>query len=970
MKKSAILFCLAWGIVTMVYAQKKKIYELDPLFKSPDFIGQPVLLRLSNPPIVLPDGKLIVTTNERFDYINGKSASGNTFRLNHDGTYDETFKAFFMKPIGNIPASKVFSGGRVAIIPRNSFSPSLQIFIFTNNGIDTLHTVPIPHFVNDAVIQSDGKIILFNWATGLSRLRSDGTPDSTFQFRKATGDRYQTFFFEKYLNLDSNDKIRMVFSQDNTLQIRLYSKEGQSESAFTLRKQDGSVFSTVNTLITQVSFFPDGKIFVKDRRTNTYSIFSDAGTWEKSSTFPTGEANEYADNILTADGNFIELNSKMPYKIIAATNEAKPLLKDSTLAPVYGRYDFTPLDNGKFLLSNYATDFIWVDSSGHVLQKSNVRLAQSKVNGIRALLKNDQILVDIQNDFNADLYRLNKDGRIDSTIAYPSKKPTLPSIYTQGFFDTLQRYGGSSNIAFAYAKNKDVYALNDGSFILNRETERNGIFEYFSNTYRIRADGSIDNRFLRDSAVTIPLPNDFFLVTQWTIHPNTNNARFILNNEGQKVSPQNTFQQFVLKQSFIAYWLLNNGKILVLETLDNKHIFSRLLADGTHDLSFSPVTLTNLDQTSGLKAIQNDNKLLIADNYRSFRRYNSNGIPDSTFKSVVPPPDRFYGFSPNVYAQTDQKILIFGGFGEDGHVEFLRLNADGSLDTTFILSKEIDPELISSIYPVSDQEILLVYKGRIERLMLHCSSLQPQINASKTQACANESVKLSIEPVQGFSYQWHKDNKELMSAGSNVSVSTSVAGSYKVVAKDANCGTLTSDEVKVSFSPLPEARIAKITPLVGSNPAAGVFSVILEANTGTNLSYQWQKDNEDIKEATGIGYEAKDSGNYAVKVSSEGCSNRSEALFINITPTVVLGIDGQERKNGISVSPNPNKGLFRLDLPLELKGGKVELFDIMGRVLPIHQNADEFQATHLNKGTYVLRVSKGLKTMTTKVVIE
>ncbi|AXE17283.1 hypothetical protein DR864_05820 [Runella rosea] len=973
MKKSAILFCLAWGIVTMVYAQKKKIYAFDPNFKSPDFIGQQVLLRTYNltAPVVLPDGKIIVINDNRFDYINEKPASGNVFRLNRDGSYDETFQATLIPQIGLYPVFKALPDGRlIGVLDKGGSGVTLTIVGFNNKGIDTVYTNQFPYYVDNYAIQSDGKIILFNWKMGLFRLLSDGTLDNTFLFQKETGDTYEGESNNRYASLTSDDKIQLGIVQDNTVKIRIYGKDGQLEKIFNLR-QNETDFSTVDRQVMQVSFFPDGKIFAKTRtwafNTNTYVysyfIFSADGSLEKSNPFPTGETDEYSNIILLADGNIIEPNRKMPYKIITSTNEAKPLIKDSALRPMYGRYILTPLANDQFLLSNYVEGLVWIDGSGNVLQKSNVRLARSKVNGIRALLKNDQILVDIQNGYNADLYRLNKDGRIDSTIAYQSKKPTLPAMYTQGFFDTLQYYGGSSNHAFAYAKNKSVYALNDGSLLLNRETEPNGIFEFFSNTYRIKADGSIDNRFLRDSATTLPLPDNFFLVKQWNFHPNTTNGRFIINNEGQKVNPQNAFQEFVLKDTFISYWLLKDGKILVLERVNDQPILSRLLANGAPDTSFKPI-LMDIDFSSGLKEIQANNKLLIVTNLQLWR-FNNDGLPDSAFK-----PALRVSFPLTIYEQADQKVLIFGRFGDDGHNEFFLLNKDGSPDNTFAIPKEINPALISSIYPISDAEILMVYKGRIVRLILDCASLQPQINASKTQACVNESVKLSIDPVPGFSYQWQKDDKELTSEGFNIAVNTSVAGSYKVVAKDAACGILTSGAVNLTFSPVPEARIAKITPLVGSNPAAGIFSVILEANAGTDLTYQWQKDNEDIKEATGISYEAKDSGSYTVKVNSGGCSKRSEALFINITPAVVLGTDRQESKNGISVFPNPNNGLFRLGLPTELKEGKVELFDVMGRALPFHQNADEFQATHLNKGTYVLRVSKGLKTMTTKVVIE
>ncbi|WP_428659585.1 T9SS type A sorting domain-containing protein [Runella sp.] len=959
MKKTAILVYLAWGIVTMVYAQKKKSYVWDSHFKSPDFIGQQVFFSMYySTPVVLPDGKVIVTTNDRFDYVNGKPASGNTLRLNKDGSYDDTFTTSFLR-IGFNAVFKAFPDGSVLGVLGKGFDNTLKIARFNHLALDTVYTTEFPYYVDNAAIQSDGKIILFNWMSGLFRLRSDGTPDSTFLFKKETGDTYEGDSYNRYSSIGPDDKIRIGFIQNNTINIRFYSKEGQLESKFILRQPDGSAFSTGNRAIRQISFFPDRKIFVKDRGANAYYIFSADGNLEKSSPFPAavGEANEYSKNILLADGNFIELNTKIPYKIITATNEAQPLVKDSSLQPVYGRYDFTPLANGQFLLSNYATDLIWIDGSGNVLQRSTARLAQSNVNGIRALLKNDQILVDVQNDFNADLYRLHKDGSIDSTVVYESKKIKLPAQYTDGLFDTLRLYGGSSNIAFRYAKNKDVYALNDGSVLLNRETERNSIFEYFSGTYRIKSDGSIDNLFLRDSATTLPLPNNLFLVRQWKHYPTVYVARYIINNVGQKVNPQNAFQQFVLKDSFVSYWLLKDGKIIVLETVDNKHVFSRLLADGTPDASFSPTVLPNLDQSSGLKAVQNDNKILIAINYKKLTRLTTDGLPDLTFQSAIDPP---YGNSSIIHLQTDQKILIFGRFGNDGQTKFVRLNTNGTLDSTFTIPKEIDPELISSIFPVSDREILLVYKGRIERLILNCAALEPKAIASKTAACLNESIKLSTDAVEEFQYQWQKDGKDITLDGATPSLTATESGIYKIVAKDTACGTLTSNALTVQFDPLPNATI---TPLMNYSPV----STMLQANTGQNLSYQWQKDAVDIKDAVDVNYEAKTSGYYAVKVSNGGCSKVSEAVYVNIS--LVLGVEKAGRENTVTISPNPNHGLFKLDLPQDLRNGKIELFDSMGRALPLSQHAEEFQTTNLSQGIYLLRVSKGLKTVTTKVVI-
>ncbi len=942
MKKAAILLFLAWGVVSGSYAQNKKTYVLDSQFKSPDFVGDQVAAGAGQSPLVLPDGKVILIT-QKFDYIDDKHLSGNTLRINKDGSYDQTFQQTYIHPIYEISASKVFPDGKTVIIPDAKYSSIQQIINFNDRGVDTIYRPKGNYFVYGLKIQSDGKIVVLNLATEsqkyeLLRLLSDGSPDTTFRFAQEKFDDNSRF-----LGLTADDKVLIGGARFDTITVKLFKKDGQLENKFHLR-QNNTAFSSTSLDIAQFSIFPNGKLFLKDLNSNTYFIFSADGNLEKKYSLPLSIKVDSRQSSLLSDGTIVESTQKMPYRINTVTNEITPLLKDTTLInPNFG-YQITSLANGTFLLSNHINDLMWIDGAGNVLQKSSVRLHRSGVKSIQALLKDNQILADIQQNSSSDLYRLHKDGSFDNTFIFQPKKITQPTSFT-------------SNRSFLANNIMNLYNLNDGSLLINLSPE----WDSLPKTYRIKVDGSIDERFLRTGATTLPLPNNLFLIIPWSrygIPP----KREIVDNQGQAVNPQNAFHQLALQTDFSSYYLLEDGKLLIraYDLKVNNFAFSRLLANGTPDPSFN---LAN--QTLDIRAIQKDGKLLMGSDYQEeLKRFNTDGSYDNTFKAVLsdngPAP-----YVYKAYLQTNQKIIIFGRFGD--YNKFMRLNTDGSADSTFIIPKELNLDLISSIYPVSEEEILIIYKGKIERLVVKECTV-PQIKATKTLACANEPVQLSVGAISGFSYQWQKDGKALGLSDTVISVSAGAGGSYNVVAIDADCGRHSSNELTITFLPVPNAQIVKITPVVSPNPGGGTVSVLLEANGNPSWTYQWQKDSININGATNLQYEVKAPGYYRVKASHNECNHFSAALYIHISPGL-LGTESPQQQNSVSVFPNPNNGTFKLDFSPGLSEGKVELFDMLGRTQPFRQQNGYFH-TQLNKGTYLIRVSQGLKTATTKVVIE
>ena len=233
-----------------------------------------------------------------------------------------------------------------------------------------------------------------------------------------------------------------------------------------------------------------------------------------------------------------------------------------------------------------------------------------------------------------------------------------------------------------------------------------------------------------------------------------------------------------------------------------------------------------------------------------------------------------------------------------------------------------------------------------------------------TEVCPGTKVKLSTTKQEDVTYQWQKDGKDIPTFKDAVH-DVDESGSYTVTVKDEICQSQTiSNPVKVTIKPSPEAIISTDIKGVIYEP----FTVKMTANSGTNLSYQWLKDEVIIDNATTNIYEAKKSGKYKVSVTKDGCIKTSEALTISIQ--IPLANEGEIGEETVQIYPNPNQGKFKLILPKTLQNAGIQLFDILGRERTLIHTGEQAQADGLVQGTYFLRVNKGEKSVVNKIVIE
>ena len=135
-----------------------------------------------------------------------------------------------------------------------------------------------------------------------------------------------------------------------------------------------------------------------------------------------------------------------------------------------------------------------------------------------------------------------------------------------------------------------------------------------------------------------------------------------------------------------------DGRILVgggLSSVGNNNIvLMRLNADGSPDNSFSGdglQTVVGANFTRSI-ALQTDGKILVLQDPVRLTRFNSDGSVDTGFGTAgsVTPAIGFFGVV-DIKLQGDGKILIAGNAFSNGASGFAvaRLNADGSLDTSF-----------------------------------------------------------------------------------------------------------------------------------------------------------------------------------------------------------------------------------------------------------------------------------------------
>jgi hypothetical protein len=125
---------------------------------------------------------------------------------------------------------------------------------------------------------------------------------------------------------------------------------------------------------------------------------------------------------------------------------------------------------------------------------------------------------------------------------------------------------------------------------------------------------------------------------------------------------------------------------------------------------------------------------------------------------------------------------------------------------------------------------------------------------------------------------------------------------------------LTPQEITTLYQGCQNPTTATITSNGNTTFCQG-GSVNLDANMGTNLTYQWYRNGTLIPNETNASYTANQAGSYTVNINNGECSAVSNAIVVTVNPSPTVNFNAltaivSRNANAINLSGTPNGGTF------------------------------------------------------------
>ncbi len=658
------------------------------MFETPGFIDdtfRPVLNGAAgnaSRTVVQPDGKILVVGF--FHLINGTNKN-NLTRFNADGTLDTSFdtksgvdgslSAMALQPDGKIIIGGFFSnfsGQPVGNIARLNSDGSFDI-TFNSSGL--FSTSGANNTVNDISVLSDGRILIggdFTSYNGtainrLARLNANGTRDTSFNI--GTGPANSVFAIKQY----SGGKILIggFFTTYNGMasaRIARINFDGSLDTTFNIGT--GAVGGQVRTFAVQ----PDDKIVVGGAFTTFNAVAKNGITRLNSdgtndSTFSsTGSGATVGAIALQSDGKLIVGGSF--FQIGGGTRQSIARLNadgtfDATFDPGTGLNPTGEIndlalqtDNKVVLVGNF-TSYNGTNRGSIARANTNGSLetglnATASITGsVSAIARQSDGKVLIGGTFNA----VNGTARVN--IVRLNAGGTLDASFNPGT--------GANSAVNSIAIQSDGKIIIGGGFLTYNGVSVNHIA-------RLNADGSLDTSFNGGTA-------------------------FGLGAVGINTIAFQTSGKILVGGTFLTYNGVAVSRIL------------RLNGDGSLDTSFS--VGTGASSTVRKIVVQPDQKIVVGGDFQTFNgvtknrimRLNADGTDDSSFITGT----SFNNSVIDLVLQANGKIIPVGSFTTFNGTtrnRAARLNADGSLDTTFDSGVGFN-STVNTIAPTEDGKFIV-----------------------------------------------------------------------------------------------------------------------------------------------------------------------------------------------------------------------------------------------------------------------
>jgi hypothetical protein len=209
----------------------------------------------------------------------------------------------------------------------------------------------------------------------------------------------------------------------------------------------------------------------------------------------------------------------------------------------------------------------------------------------------------------------------------------------------------------------------------------------------------------------------------------------------------------------------------------------------------------------------------------------------------------------------------------------------------------------------------------------------PSTSIQVTSNCGTTSVTRSTSPPNAFGWYWQTSSGGtrtdlgtsstlVLSAGSDLYLRSRALITPSPWGSEQYLGSINVySPINATINPTP-------TALIPFNS----IGVLLNANTGTNFSYQWLKDGQFLSNELGSSLLAKTQGNYTVKISTNVCTATSEPTVVTLQNDynyiIVRDIQSDKKADGSSISEADVPSL-----PVQLKAENITYFDGLGRAM-------------------------------------
>jgi len=309
---------------------------------------------------------------------------------------------------------------------------------------------------------------------------------------------------------------------------------------------------------------------------------------------------------------------------------------------------------------------------------------------------NYSVVVNSPSATRANVVRFFSDGTLDT--AFNSQVPQSPG--TNGVFDVFVQADGKTIVSYQYQNGNTgvVYRLNsNGSIDFSRAIR--GLVV----SAAVQADGKILLGGGFDQVDGFPIPYGLIRLTA----DGNIDTSFNITNSGASGSVNDIE-------------ILPNGKIVIGGSFQSYNGAARMnvgLLNTDGSLDNSAYNYTGSPRAANDLAVQSDGRVVIVSFASSndisgvltqpIARLNTDGSVDASLQPFVSNTGR----GSKVFVQPDGKILIGGYFSHVGtssrYIDMARLNADGTVDSTFMPSYYDEGQEVSEISTQPDGKILV-----------------------------------------------------------------------------------------------------------------------------------------------------------------------------------------------------------------------------------------------------------------------